>query len=139
MLKNWYLLLFSGTFKEYFQFCTINCGSCKLNRMFFSRRAQSWNWLKEGELGLAVHTENINNRVKSWTLKSLLSALSPQVCCVSGEISVTPVQRHWDIWSEQCIFLSKSFYQSTPRFTSVWFWLFLTFDPPFFLLALLQS
>lgn len=73
---------------------------------------------KEGGSGLDVHTKKVNNEAKSCTLKSLLSGLSSQVCCASGEISVTPVQRHWDIWPKWDISDSKFFYHSTPKLTS---------------------
>lgn len=135
-LKNCkiYQLLLNRTVKEKFQFCHASENlpnhynslvAANTTGHSFSRRAHSWDWRKEGGLGLAVHAEKVNNGVKSWTLESLLSALSPQVCCVSGEILVTPVQRHWDIWPEQGVSTSKFFYPSTPRLTSsIWLWLF---------------
>lgn len=135
-LKNCkiYQFLLNSAVKENFQFChasenmphhynSLVAANTTGHSLFLGELTADWR--KEGGSGLAVHAEKVNNGAKSWTLESLLTALSPLVCCVSGEILVTPVQRHWDIWPEQGISASKFFYHFTPRLTSsIRLWLF---------------
>lgn len=151
-LKNckMYQFLLNRTVKENFQFCHASENirhhynslvAANTIGHSLSRRAHSRDWCKAGGSGLAVHTEKANNGAKSWTLESLLSAFSPQVCCVSGEILVTPVQRHRHLARTRYLYFQVllPFYPQTD-FSNTMNMAFLTFDTPFFfLLALLQS